>query len=333
MLSIIIPAYNSERIIERTLESIVKQKYHGIEVIVIDDCSRDNVAKVAERFLSRHNLEYKVIRNRENLGLAKSINKGIRLCNKKSEFVVVLQHDIAFIDEDWIGRAVKHFRDKRVVVVSGKYTIPRIDNLNLMMKFCSLKYFRQSIRNDGVYEVSFLEDRCNIYRREILMRYLFNKDFRISGEDQDLAYRWINDGYKLMYDSSLVYETFLSGHQDSYIKVLKHEMDYAVSQVDLNLRYWGSIKKGTRDSNLRGRMTFRLVQVCNSLLVIIFLLLQRWDVLIIIFILRYAYSFISYLRFDRDYGEVIMFSFLDYFTDFAYFIGAVIGGLKACWSR
>lgn len=243
MLSIIIPAYNSERIIERTLESIVKQKYHGIEVIVIDDCSRDNVAKVAERFLSRHNLEYKVIRNRENLGLAKSINKGIRLCNKKSEFVVVLQHDIAFIDEDWIGRAVKHFRDKRVVVVSGKYTIPRIDNLNLMMKFCSLKYFRQSIRNDGVYEVSFLEDRCNIYRREILMRYLFNKDFRISGEDQDLAYRWINDGYKLMYDSSLVYETFLSGHQDSYIKVLKHEMDYAVSQVDLNLRYWGVLKR------------------------------------------------------------------------------------------
>jgi len=326
LLSVIIPAYNEEKAIERTLASVVEQKTDfDFEIIVIDDGSSDDTVKVAKRFLEKHDVGYRVVSNAENLGLAKSINRGIELSNKRSDFVMILHSDIVLKNKDWIKKAVKYFSDEHVVAVTGKYTVPSLERLDLVSKFCFLKYFRQSIRQDGVYEISFIEDRCNIYRKKILKTYLFESDLHMSGEDQDLAYRLLNDGYKLMYDSSLIYEAFLSTHQNSYFKVLKHEMNYSISQVSINLVHWNSIKVGTKDSNLRMRMIFRLVQVFNVLVVSILLILQQWEMLIIVFLLRYLYSAYSYSRLDNRYVEVGLFSLLDYFTDFAYFLGVLIG--------
>jgi len=326
MLTVIVPAYNSERIVERTLDSIVKQKNDmDIEIIVMDDCSRDNTGKVAREFLSRQDVRYKVVRNVKNLGLAKSINKGIDLSDKKNNFVMIVNDDTALKGENWLKRAMKHFKDKHVAVVTGKYLMPKMDGLDLISKFCLLKYFRQTMRDDGVYDISFIEERCNIYRKDVLTSYLFNPRYRISGEDQDLAYKLNDDGYKITYDSSLNYESLLSNQQNSYKRVLKHEVVYATSQVSLNLRYWNSIKKGTRDSNLTSRMMFRLVQILDVLLTISLLILQRWDILGLILLLRLIYSANSYYQINKNFFEVGLLSLLDYFTDFAYFSGVLIG--------
>ncbi|MCX6776875.1 MAG: glycosyltransferase family 2 protein [Candidatus Micrarchaeota archaeon] len=334
MLTVIVPAYNSERMVERTLDSIVKQKNDmDTEIIVMDDCSRDNTGKVARKFLSRQNVKYKVVRNVKNLGLAKSINKGIGLSDKKNNFVMIVEDDTALKGENWLKRAMKHFKDKHVAVVTGKYLMPKMDGLDLISKFCSLKYFRQTIRYDGVYDISIIEERCNIYRKDVLTSYLFNPRYRISGEDQDLVYKLNDDGYKIIYDSSLTYESLLSNQQNSYKRILRHEAVYAISQVSLNLRYWDSIKRGTRDSNLTRRMMFRLVQVLNVLLTISLLILQRWDVLILLLLLRLIYSVNSYYQIHKNLFEVVLFSLFDYFTDFAYFSGVLSGIFKVVSSN
>jgi len=329
MLSVIVPAYNSERLIERTLDSIVKQKDNlDMEIIVMDDCSRDKTGKVARKFLSRQDVRYKVVRNAKNLGLAKSVNRGMGLSDKKNNFVMIVEDDTALKGENWLKRAMKHFKDKRVAVVMGKYLMPRLDDLNIISKFCSLKYFRRSIRDDGVYDVSFIEGRCSIYRKDLLIKYMFDSHYRVSGEEQDLAYRLNSSCYRIIYDSSLTYESLLSNQQNSYVRVLKHEVVYATSQVSLNLRYWNSIKRGTSDNNLTSRMEFRLIQVLNVLLTILLLLLQKLDILALVFLLRFIYSANSYYQIHKNYLEVVLFSLLDYFTDFAYFYGVLIGGWK-----
>ena len=48
LISVIIPAYNSDRYLGRCLESIINQTYHNLEIIVVDDGSTDNTRQTAE---------------------------------------------------------------------------------------------------------------------------------------------------------------------------------------------------------------------------------------------------------------------------------------------
>ena len=53
ILSLIIPVYNTERYLERCLDSILKQSYAQIEVIVVDDCSPGNTDEIIEKYIKR----------------------------------------------------------------------------------------------------------------------------------------------------------------------------------------------------------------------------------------------------------------------------------------
>lgn len=79
--SIIIPLYNKEKYIKKTLESIDKQLNKNIEkeleVIIINDLSTDKSLEEVKKFLKNSAKVYKVIENKENIGVSKSRNIGI----------------------------------------------------------------------------------------------------------------------------------------------------------------------------------------------------------------------------------------------------------------
>lgn len=95
LVSIITPAYNSEKYIEETYRSIKNQTYENWEWLVIDDCSKDNTFEILKK-LSEEDLRIKVYKNDTNLRAAGSRNRG--LDNYSGEF-------ITFIDSDdlWNG--------------------------------------------------------------------------------------------------------------------------------------------------------------------------------------------------------------------------------------
>lgn len=88
--SIIIPNYNNLNYIEKCINSIEQINTNIYEIIIIDDCSLDNSYELIKRkYLNINHI--KIIRNKENIGLGETRNKGI--LNSKGEYLIFLDSD------------------------------------------------------------------------------------------------------------------------------------------------------------------------------------------------------------------------------------------------
>ena len=77
LISVIIPSYNAEKTIEKAIQSVIVQTYSNIEVIIVDDCSKDGTVKTAISYAAKDN-RIKVLQNQTNMGVALTRNKGVK---------------------------------------------------------------------------------------------------------------------------------------------------------------------------------------------------------------------------------------------------------------
>lgn len=90
-VSIIIPAYNSERYLASTIEGVLAQSEERWELVIVDDGSKDSTPELIARYANRDPRIRSV--SQPNAGIARTRNKGYALANPLSEFVIFLDHD------------------------------------------------------------------------------------------------------------------------------------------------------------------------------------------------------------------------------------------------
>src|ERR1700683_5126974 len=93
-ISIIIPNYNSEKTISKTLNSIISQKMHNFEIIVVDDCSTDNSLQIISQYP-----KVNIIKNNKNHGPAYTRNKGIK--NATGDILFFVDSDV-YLEKNFI---------------------------------------------------------------------------------------------------------------------------------------------------------------------------------------------------------------------------------------
>lgn len=81
LLSIICPAYNAEKTIGKLIDSIVSQKYHNYELIVLNDGSKDNTYSIIEKYSQKNN--HIIAINKPNTGVGDTRNEGIKIAKGK----------------------------------------------------------------------------------------------------------------------------------------------------------------------------------------------------------------------------------------------------------
>lgn len=128
LVSIVIPAYNNESTITATLESIRRQSYHPLEIIIIDDHSTDNTLKLVYEQQEQDD-RIRVYHNDENLGMTGNWNKCLKTAN--GEFVKLVCAD-DLLDADEIEKEARAFienpsvnlveSDTRLIDGNGKKT-------------------------------------------------------------------------------------------------------------------------------------------------------------------------------------------------------------------
>jgi len=134
LVSICVPAYNCEKTIFHTLQSIISQSYTNIEIIISDNNSTDKTRDVIKKF---HDKRIKVYKCSKNIGYARNINKCIGA--SKGKYVCVFHADDIY-DRDIIEKQVEHmekndvgavFTLRRLIDENGKF----IRNIDLPFEF------------------------------------------------------------------------------------------------------------------------------------------------------------------------------------------------------
>ena len=147
-VTIIIPCFNEEEWIERTILSCINQDYpiDKLEVIVVDDCSNDkSVEKIkeiidklsneAERFDTKYRLKYFV--QEENLGKRDALSRGVK--EAKHDLVVFVDSD-SFLDPFAIRNLVQPFKTLKWEVYLGRTDVANTYT-NVLTKMQSVRYY------------------------------------------------------------------------------------------------------------------------------------------------------------------------------------------------
>ena len=93
LISVVLPVYNGEKRVSRAIESVLKQDYKDIELILVNDCSTDNTQQVLQ-YYQEQDKRIKVINNTENLKLPKSLNRGF--LEAKGDYLTWTSDDNAY---------------------------------------------------------------------------------------------------------------------------------------------------------------------------------------------------------------------------------------------
>ena len=121
-VSVVVPVYNVEQYLQQCVDSLLKQTYKDIEIILVDDGSKDNSPAMCDDYSQKYPDMIKTI-HKANGGLGLARNTGMEYA--KGEFVTFIDSD-DYADEDLIERLVKSADKYNAQVVIGGFK--RVDS-------------------------------------------------------------------------------------------------------------------------------------------------------------------------------------------------------------
>jgi peptidoglycan-N-acetylglucosamine deacetylase len=205
-VAVLIPAYNEEKVIERTVRAALNSNYPNLRVIVIDDGSRDHTLEVTRAAFAREEAAGKVlILTKPNAGKAEALNYGIEHIEDAELFVGIDADTI--IASDAISRLVPHFINPKVGAIAGNAKVG--NRVNLWTRWQALEYItsqnfeRRAL--DVLGAVSVVPGAIGAWRVSAV-REVGGYQIDTVAEDADLTMALLRRGYRVEYeDMALAY--------------------------------------------------------------------------------------------------------------------------------
>lgn len=170
MISIIIPLYNKEAIIERTLQSVLSQDYDDFEVVVVDDGSTDKSAGIVRKIDDPrvHFIE------QENGGPSKARNTGIK--HSKGEWLYFLD-----ADDEMLPGTLSHFNGLTTEYPEADMFLGEICFFDGKHKSMGKKYKEGFV--DNIFKSHFLGvtlqcSGSSLYKKSVCEKFMYNEQIR-----------------------------------------------------------------------------------------------------------------------------------------------------------
>ncbi len=201
-VSIIVPAYNEEIVIDTSIKSLLNQTYPYIEIIIVDDGSTDLTYTKAKKYEFNSKLKSLKVLRKVNSGKANAINYGIKYSN--GELIMVMDAD-SKLKEDAVELMVNYFSNPDIAAVAGSVYVSNQNNL--LTKLQALEYIEglNMVRNGQAFLklVNIIPGPIGMFRKKALYEVgLYDDD--TFAEDCDVTLKLIAKGYKIDFEANAI---------------------------------------------------------------------------------------------------------------------------------
>ncbi len=191
LVTIIMPAYNAERTISKAIDSVLRQDYSNIELIVVNDGSTDNTKFICSQF---HDDRLKVI-TQDNKGLSGARNTG--LVNSNGEYVTFVDSD-DWIEDIFISLLLRPLlEDKASLSICGM--VREYPTYKQSISFEESSTFHDCLNNEAflkLFEGGLINSCCNkLYRTDVIKNHklLFSGKAIVEDIEFNLKYISVSD--------------------------------------------------------------------------------------------------------------------------------------------
>lgn len=204
LVSIVIPTYNRKLMAERLIKSILSGTYKNVEIIVIDDASKDKTNEyLLKHFKSKRNIH--IFRNKKNLFAAGSRNEGFKKIHGEYTFFV---DDDNVLDSHAIKELVDIFQKDDSVGEAGPVNYSMLNKRKVLWSCTKRNMFTtktnqsrstSEFKNQDSWETDDIPNAYMVRSKVIKQNKIsFNAQYGIMYEESDYAYRIRKAGYKIM---------------------------------------------------------------------------------------------------------------------------------------
>ena len=225
LLSIIMSVYNNERTLKDTMNSIINQTYEEFEFIIVNDCSTDNSIEIIKEYMKNDN-RIKLIENKINLGLPKSLNKAFN--QSKADYIIRIDgDDICMLNR--FEKQIKFMEENQEIDILGTGAIlinqegKDMGKINMPKTnseiYKAIKYKNPMIHPSIMMKREVLE---NLNGYDEKLRKAQDLDLWSRALDQNMNFYNIQE-YLIKYriDLEKSYSTIFKGFKVSFMKALK----------------------------------------------------------------------------------------------------------------
>ena len=209
-VSIVIPMYNAEKLIEKVLKAIFEQKVSlPDEVIVVNDGSTDNSLSLVKQLCKEKKIN---VIPQPNQGTVSATNRGFRTAS--GDIICSVDADVV-LHNDWLQNILIEFNDPKVGAVQGYYQTPtnvsffaRMAGYDMEKRYDSMKqkYVTQVNTGNTAYRKSAL-DKVGFFDPKFTYAY-----------DNDMSYRLLDAGYQLVFKKNALCDHYWKANINGYMR-------------------------------------------------------------------------------------------------------------------
>lgn len=223
-ISVVIPNYNGEKILEKSLSSVFaalkNYKKGKLEIIVSDDHSNDQSVEIIQNFIDKYSSDYLLIRLVRNTGKQGfSANVDLAVQHAKGDIILLLNTDVV-PENDFLEPLIRHFSNEKVFAVGcAEHTADKGRQVTYgrsVGKFARGFISHQAGTPDS-WKTFWVSCGSGAFRKEIwdVLRGLDEIYNPFYWEDIDLSYRAVKSGYAILFESKSIVHHY---HEQGAVK-------------------------------------------------------------------------------------------------------------------